>query len=369
MGSFESRRWSTGVARVRAIGYVPAPQMRVGVPKETAAGEHRVALVPEVVGKLKARGLEVLVQRGAGADALLPDGAFADAGAELTDDAAEVWRADVVVTISPPTAQEIGLLGAGSLLIGFLAPLTSPQTHQCARRREGDGARDGGDPADLPRAVDGRALLAVQRRRLPRGAAGGRADGALLPDADDRRRHDPAGEGARAGGRRGGPAGDRHRQTAGGAHDRLRRAPGGGRAGALAGRPVARPRPRGQRRGRLRARAHRGGARSPAAGADGRDQGLRRGHHHRPRARPPRAQAGDRGGGARDEAGVGGGGPRGGIGRQLRAHRAGADGGAPRRVASSPRSTSPRRCPSTPRRCSRATCSRCWSCWWARTAR
>ncbi len=85
-----------------------------------------MALVPEVVGKLKARGLEVLVQRGAGAGALLPDSAFADAGAELTDDAAAVWRADVVVTISPPTAQEIGLLGEGSLLIGFLAPLTSP---------------------------------------------------------------------------------------------------------------------------------------------------------------------------------------------------------------------------------------------------
>jgi H+-translocating NAD(P) transhydrogenase subunit alpha len=102
--------------------------MRVGVPKETAAGEHRVALVPEVVAKLKAKGLEVLVQGGAGADALLPDAAFADAGAEIVDGAAEVWRADVVVTISPPPAAEIGLLGPGSILIGFLAPLTSPQT-------------------------------------------------------------------------------------------------------------------------------------------------------------------------------------------------------------------------------------------------
>ncbi len=100
--------------------------MRVGVPKETAAGEQRVALVPEVVGKLKAKGLEILVQRGAGAAALLPDEAFADAGAQLTDDAAEVWRADVVVTIAPPTSAEVALLGAGSILIGFLAPLTNP---------------------------------------------------------------------------------------------------------------------------------------------------------------------------------------------------------------------------------------------------
>jgi H+-translocating NAD(P) transhydrogenase subunit alpha len=102
--------------------------MRVGVPKETAAGEHRVALVPEVVGKLKSRGLEVLVQRGAGAGALLPDGAFQSAGAQLSDDAAEVWGCDVVVTIAPPAPAEIGLLGEGSLLIGFLAPLTSPLT-------------------------------------------------------------------------------------------------------------------------------------------------------------------------------------------------------------------------------------------------
>ncbi|HEY2141158.1 MAG TPA: Re/Si-specific NAD(P)(+) transhydrogenase subunit alpha [Solirubrobacteraceae bacterium] len=102
--------------------------MRIGVPKETAAGEHRVALVPEVVSKLKAKGLDVVVQSGAGADALLPDDAFAAAGAELTGDAAKVWGSDVVVTIAPPDAQAIRGLGAGSILVGFLSPLTSPQT-------------------------------------------------------------------------------------------------------------------------------------------------------------------------------------------------------------------------------------------------
>ena len=76
--------------------------MRIGVPKETAAGEHRVALVPEVVSKLKAKGLDVVVQSGAGADALLPDAAFAEAGAQIASDAAEVWGCDVVVTIAPP---------------------------------------------------------------------------------------------------------------------------------------------------------------------------------------------------------------------------------------------------------------------------
>jgi H+-translocating NAD(P) transhydrogenase subunit alpha len=102
--------------------------MRVGVPKESTAEEHRVALVPEVVGKLRAKGLDVLVQSGAGADALLPDDAFAQAGAQMTADAREVWGADIVVKIAPPTPEEIGQLGAGSILIGFLAPLTSPQT-------------------------------------------------------------------------------------------------------------------------------------------------------------------------------------------------------------------------------------------------
>jgi NAD(P) transhydrogenase subunit alpha len=102
--------------------------MRVGVPKETAEGEHRVALVPEVVGKLKAKGIDVLVENGAGADALLPDDAFVEAGARMTSDAGEVWRSDVVVTISPPSESEIGRLAAGSILIGFLAPLSSPQT-------------------------------------------------------------------------------------------------------------------------------------------------------------------------------------------------------------------------------------------------
>jgi H+-translocating NAD(P) transhydrogenase subunit alpha len=102
--------------------------MRIGVPKETAAGEHRVALVPEVVSKLKAKGLDVVVQAGAGADALLPDAAFVEAGARVTNDASEVWGSDVVVTIAPPDPQQIRGLGSGSILIGFLAPLTSPQT-------------------------------------------------------------------------------------------------------------------------------------------------------------------------------------------------------------------------------------------------
>jgi NAD(P) transhydrogenase subunit alpha len=110
--------------------------MRIGVPKETAVGEHRVALVPEVVSKLKAKGLDVVVQSGAGADALLSDDAYRAAGAEISTDSSEVWGADVVVTIAPPDGQRIAALGSGSILIGFLAPLTSPATTRALADRK-----------------------------------------------------------------------------------------------------------------------------------------------------------------------------------------------------------------------------------------
>jgi NAD(P) transhydrogenase subunit alpha len=109
--------------------------MRIGVPKETATGEDRVALVPEVVGKLKAKGLDVVVQSGAGAGALLSDAAFTDAGATITADAGEVWKSDVVVTIAPPDPEQIRALGSGSVLIGFLAPLTNTATTRALAER------------------------------------------------------------------------------------------------------------------------------------------------------------------------------------------------------------------------------------------
>ena len=102
--------------------------MLVGVPKETAEGERRVALVPEVVRRLKAKDWEVVVEAGAGEGALLGDSAFTEAGASIASDPAEVWRADVVVKVAPPSPEEVGRLGADSILVGFLAPLTSPAT-------------------------------------------------------------------------------------------------------------------------------------------------------------------------------------------------------------------------------------------------
>jgi NAD(P) transhydrogenase subunit alpha len=101
--------------------------MIVGVPTEIADGERRVALVPEVVRKLTGRGLEVLVQAGAGERAIIPDALYEAAGAKLTD-AKSVWAADVVVKVAPPAESEIAMLGSGTLLIAFLAPLTQPKT-------------------------------------------------------------------------------------------------------------------------------------------------------------------------------------------------------------------------------------------------
>ncbi len=98
--------------------------MRIGVPRETAAGERRVALVPDVVRKLVADGLEVVVERGAGLEALIPDAAYENAGARLVD-TADVWGSEIVAKVAPPSAEEMVRLNADSVLIGFLAPLTN----------------------------------------------------------------------------------------------------------------------------------------------------------------------------------------------------------------------------------------------------
>src|SRR3954464_11341456 len=94
--------------------------MRIGVPRETAAGERRVALVPEIIGKLVPAGFEVLVQRGAGEAASFPDAAYEEAGARLVDDWAE---AEAVVKVQKPSEDEARRLRDGQVLLGFLQPL------------------------------------------------------------------------------------------------------------------------------------------------------------------------------------------------------------------------------------------------------
>jgi NAD(P) transhydrogenase subunit alpha len=98
--------------------------MNVSVPKETASGERRVALVPEVVDRLGKSGVEVTVEAGAGAGAHLPDADYEQAGARLGDG----FSGQVVAKVAPPSPEEIARLGRGSVLIGFLAPLTAADT-------------------------------------------------------------------------------------------------------------------------------------------------------------------------------------------------------------------------------------------------
>jgi H+-translocating NAD(P) transhydrogenase subunit alpha len=98
--------------------------MNVGVPKETAPGERRVALVPDVVKRLRAKGVEVVVEADAGERALIPDELFTDAGATIGDP----WEAEVVAKVAVPSEEEIGRLGRGGILVGFLAPRTQPET-------------------------------------------------------------------------------------------------------------------------------------------------------------------------------------------------------------------------------------------------
>jgi NAD(P) transhydrogenase subunit alpha len=98
----------------------------VGVLRETATGERRVSLVPEVLGKLSALGATTLVERGAGVKATFGDEAFAEAGAELATAEQVYARADVLVRVGPPTPQDSDRLRSGQLLIGLLRPWERP---------------------------------------------------------------------------------------------------------------------------------------------------------------------------------------------------------------------------------------------------
>ncbi len=101
--------------------------MRIGVPRETVPGERRVALVPETVQKLTKAGNEVVVERGAGTEAAFVDSAYEQAGARIVDDA---YDAELIVKVQRPTADEVGKLRSGQMLIAFLQPLIDPRYAQ-----------------------------------------------------------------------------------------------------------------------------------------------------------------------------------------------------------------------------------------------
>ncbi|MBA2642427.1 MAG: Re/Si-specific NAD(P)(+) transhydrogenase subunit alpha [Actinobacteria bacterium] len=98
--------------------------MRVAVPKETAAGERRVALVPETVSKLTSSGFEIRVERGAGESAGFPDADYEAAGGELADADGLLVGANAVARVARPSPEEVAKMASGTVLIGFLQPLT-----------------------------------------------------------------------------------------------------------------------------------------------------------------------------------------------------------------------------------------------------
>jgi NAD(P) transhydrogenase subunit alpha len=102
--------------------------MKVGVAKETAPGERRVALVPEVLGKLKAAGLDLLIERGAGAGAAILDSSYEEAGATIVSTDELYATADAVLRVAKPSAAEVAKLRPGQAVLGLLSPLIDPQT-------------------------------------------------------------------------------------------------------------------------------------------------------------------------------------------------------------------------------------------------
>ncbi len=94
--------------------------VRIGVIRESAQGERRVAMVPDVAKKLAGAGMELAIERGAGLAAGFPDAAY---GVTASDDATGVYsNADIVFAVQPPTLEQVSRLRRGSVLIGALAP-------------------------------------------------------------------------------------------------------------------------------------------------------------------------------------------------------------------------------------------------------
>src|SRR3954469_22075848 len=105
--------------------------MRVGVPKETAQGEQRVALIPDAIARLA--GFSVAVEQGAGSAAGFPDAAYTEAGAEVV---ANAWDGvDAVVKVAPPTPAEEERLRSGEVLVSFLSPLSEKERVERLRQR------------------------------------------------------------------------------------------------------------------------------------------------------------------------------------------------------------------------------------------
>jgi NAD(P) transhydrogenase subunit alpha len=110
--------------------------MKIAVPRETAEGETRVALTPQIAGQLVADGAEVLVQAGAGEASSNTDEAYREAGATIVPDAPALYgQADVILRVGRPSDEEVEMLRDGSVLIGTLGTLAKPELAQKLAKR------------------------------------------------------------------------------------------------------------------------------------------------------------------------------------------------------------------------------------------
>ena len=121
--------------------------MQIGVPKETAPRERRVALAPDSIARLVKAGAQVVVERGAGAAASFADEAYAAAGATIAATAADAFAADVVTKVQRPTPDEARAFKNGAVLISLLQPAAS---------------------ADLLPVLSDRKVTALSLERVPR---------------------------------------------------------------------------------------------------------------------------------------------------------------------------------------------------------
>jgi len=136
--------------------------MRIGVPKESAAGEKRVATVPEVVEKLVKLGFTVSVESGAGDAANFADDTYRAAGADVVGTAAELWaKSDIVFKVRAPSAAEVGLVREGATLIGFIWPAQNPELMQQLAARKATVLAIDSLPRQLSRAQKMDALTSM----------------------------------------------------------------------------------------------------------------------------------------------------------------------------------------------------------------
>jgi NAD(P) transhydrogenase subunit alpha len=104
--------------------------MLIGVPTETAAGERRVSLTPDTVGRITGGGVGVLVEAGAGRRAALPDQAYVEAGAEIVDAARLRAEADVVARVGRIQIEDVSSLRSGQVFIGWVWPMVDAELVQ-----------------------------------------------------------------------------------------------------------------------------------------------------------------------------------------------------------------------------------------------